>query len=158
MRFEAEQIGYNSGFTIYDEADSRSLIKSIVKEMGLDDKVYKPAGVHSHISMAKNHLIMAEQYANDKEVLERDQNSKQSETYKIYLAYQQRCLKANAMDFDDLLVMTWRLFNEHEDIRKKYSERFQYVLVDEYQDTNYVQQCIILQLTKDNQRVCVVGL
>ncbi|MBP7097117.1 MAG: UvrD-helicase domain-containing protein [Prevotella sp.] len=157
LRFEAEQIGYNSGFTIYDEADSRSLIKSIVKEMGLDDKVYKPAGVHSHISMAKNHLIMAEQYANDKEVLERDRNSKQSETYKIYLAYQQRCLKANAMDFDDLLVMTWRLFNEHEDIRKKYSERFQYVLVDEYQDTNYVQQCIILQLTKDNQRVCVVG-
>ena len=157
LRFEAEKIGYNSAFTIYDEADSRSLIKSIVKEMGLDDKAYKPASVHSRISMAKNHLVMAEQYANDREVLERDRNSKQPEIYKIYLAYQQRCQNANAMDFDDLLVMTWRLFKEHEDIRKKYSERFKYVLVDEYQDTNYVQQCIVQQLTQDNRRVCVVG-
>lgn len=157
LRFEAEKIGYNSTFTIYDEADSRSLIKSIVKEMGLDDKAYKPANVHSRISMAKNHLVMAEQYANDWEVLERDRNSKQPEIYKIYLAYQQRCQNANAMDFDDLLVMTWRLFKEHEDVRKKYSERFKYVLVDEYQDTNYVQQCIVQQLTQDNRRVCVVG-
>ncbi|MDN5553153.1 ATP-dependent helicase [Prevotella sp.] len=157
LRFEAEKIGYNSAFTIYDEADSRSLIKNIVKEMGLDDKTYKPASVHSRISMAKNHLVMAEQYANDREVLERDRNSKQPEIYKIYLAYQQRCQNANAMDFDDLLVMTWRLFKEHEDIRKKYSERFKYVLVDEYQDTNYVQQCIVQQLTQDNRRVCVVG-
>ena len=157
LRVEADKLGYNSGFTIYDEADSRSLIKSILKEMGLDDKAYKPASVHSRISMAKNHLVMAEQYANDQEVLKRDSDSKQSEIFRIYQAYQQRCLKANAMDFDDLLVMTWRLFKEHEDVRKKYAERFQYVLVDEYQDTNYVQQCIVLQLTKDNQRVCVVG-
>ena len=157
LRVEADKLGYNSGFTIYDEADSRSLIKSIVKEMGLDDKAYKPASVHSRISMAKNHLVMAEQYANDQEVLKRDSDSKQSEIFRIYQAYKQRCLKANAMDFDDLLVMTWRLFKEHEDVRKKYAERFQYVLVDEYQDTNYVQQCIVLQLTKDNQRVCVVG-
>ena len=157
LRVEADKLGYNSGFTIYDEADSRSLIKSILKEMGLDDKAYKPASVHSRISMAKNHLVMAEQYANDQEVLKRDSDSKQSEIFRIYQAYKQRCLKANAMDFDDLLVMTWRLFKEHEDVRKKYAERFQYVLVDEYQDTNYVQQCIVLQLTKDNQRVCVVG-
>jgi DNA helicase-2/ATP-dependent DNA helicase PcrA len=157
LRVEADKIGYSGSFTIYDEADSRSLIKSIVKEMGLDDKIYKPASVHSRISMAKNHLIMAEQYAADKEVLDRDRNSKMSELYKIYLSYQQRCQKANAMDFDDLLVMTWRLFKEHDDIRKKYAERFLYVLVDEYQDTNYAQQCIVLQLTQDSHRVCVVG-
>ena len=157
LRVEAEKIGYTSKFTIYDEADSRSLLKSIIKEMGLDDKVYKPAGVHAKISMAKNHLIFPEMYANDHEALQRDARSRQPEIHKIYQVYQQRCQKANAMDFDDLLVLTWRLFKENDDIRKKYAERFRYILVDEYQDTNYVQQCIVLQLTMEQRHVCVVG-
>jgi DNA helicase-2/ATP-dependent DNA helicase PcrA len=157
LRVEGEQLGFAPNFTIYDEADSRSLIKSIVKEMGLDDKLYKPASVHNRISMAKNHLIMPQQYANDAEVLERDRAARMPAISKIYTAYAQRCLKANAMDFDDLLVMTYVLFRDHADVREKYANRFQYVLVDEYQDTNYAQQCIVLQLTKERQQVCVVG-
>lgn len=157
LRGEAEHIGYNSNFTIYDETDSRSLIKAIVKEMQLDDKVYKPAAVHSKISMAKNHLIRANEYANDKEVLQRDTQARMPSLFKIYLAYEQRCQKANAMDFDDLLVLTYILFRDHPDIRQKWADRFDYVLVDEYQDTNYAQQCIVLQLTKQKQRVCAVG-
>ncbi len=157
LRVEAEKIGYNSNFTIYDETDSRSLLKSIVKEMGLDDKVYKPAAVHSKISMAKNHLIRANDYAVDKDAKERDAYSKMPSMPQIYLAYERRCREANAMDFDDLLVLTFILFRDHEDIRKKYADKFDYLLVDEYQDTNYAQQCIVLQLTKEKQHVCAVG-
>ena len=157
LRVEAEAIGYKNNFTIYDEADSRSLLKTIIKEMNLDDKAYKPASVHHLISMAKNHLILADAYANDPEVSERDENMRMPAMSKIFYAYQERCKQANAMDFDDLLVLTYQLFAQHRDIREKYANKFQYVLVDEYQDTNYAQQCIVLQLTREHQRVCVVG-
>ncbi len=157
LRVEAELLGFNSNFTIYDEADSRSLLKNIVKEMGLDDKQYKPASTHHLISMAKNHLISAMEYANDYEVQRRDQDAKMPETGRIFVEYEQRCRQANAMDFDDLLVLTYRLFHDHQAVREKYQQRFQYVLVDEYQDTNYAQQQIVLQLTQEHRRVCVVG-
>ncbi len=157
LRVEAQAIGYTSDFTIYDETDSRSLIKNILKQMGLDDKTYKPATVHAAISMAKNHLCGPTQYAEDGENLQRDKRRNMPETHKIFMAYQQRLRQANAMDFDDLLTETFRLLNEHEDIRQKYANRFQYVLVDEYQDTNYAQQMIVELLTKDNPHVCVVG-
>ena len=157
LRVEAEHLGYNGNFTIYDETDSRSLLKAVIKEMGLDEKVYKPATVHNRISMAKNHLIMAHEYGQRRELVERDINTKMPAISQIFLNYQNRCKQSNAMDFDDLLTLTYTLFNEHEDIRRKYAERFQFVLVDEYQDTNSVQQRIVLQLTKDHQHVCVVG-
>ena len=157
LRVEAEHLGYNGNFTIYDETDSRSLLKAVIKEMGLDEKAYKPATVHNRISMAKNHLIMAHEYGQRRELVERDINTKMPAISQIFLNYQNRCKQANAMDFDDLLTLTYTLFNEHEDIRRKYAERFQFVLVDEYQDTNSVQQRIVLQLTKDHQHVCVVG-
>ena len=157
LRVEAEHLGYNGNFTIYDETDSRSLLKAVIKEMGLDEKAYKPATVHNRISMAKNHLIMAHEYGQRRELVERDINTKMPAISQIFLNYQNRCRQANAMDFDDLLTLTYTLFNEHEDIRRKYAERFQFVLVDEYQDTNSVQQRIVLQLTKDHQHVCVVG-
>lgn len=157
LRYEAPMIGYKSNFTIYDEADSRSLLKSIIKEKGLDDKIYKPAAVHSKISMAKNRLIDAAHYASNREFLNRDMDARQPEIDHIFTAYEERCKKANAMDFDDLLVLTFVLFRDHEDVRCKYAGRFQYVLVDEYQDTNYAQQQIVLQLTKENQHVFVVG-
>lgn len=157
LREEAENIGYKSNFTIYDEADSRSLIKTLVKEKDLDDKAYKPASVHSRISMAKNHLIFASQYAVDNQLKERDRQAKTPLISDLYSAYQQRLQQANAMDFDDLLTLTYRLFRDNPDIRKKYADKFQYVLVDEYQDTNYTQQQIVLQLTQERRRVCVVG-
>ena len=157
LRVEAELIGFNSNFTIYDESDSRSLIKSLVKEMNLDEKAYKPASVHHLISMAKNHLISAAEYAADAEVQQRDSYAKVPETGRIFLAYEQRCRQANAMDFDDLLVMTYRLLRDHREVLQKYQQRFQYILVDEYQDTNYAQQQIVLQLSREHQRVCVVG-
>lgn len=157
LRSEAAQVGYRSGFTIYDESDSRSLLKAIIKEMELDDKIYKPAGVHAVISNAKNRLISPQSYAANAELMLRDQKSRRFELHRIYDVYVQRCRKANAMDFDDLLVLTYQLFKTHEDIRQKYVERFHYVLVDEYQDTNYAQQCIVWELTKDHQHICVVG-
>ncbi len=157
LRIEAQAIGYTSDFTIYDETDSRSLIKNILKQMGLDDKTYKPATVHAAISMSKNHLCGPAQYAEDGENLQRDKRRNMPETNKIFMAYQQRLRQANAMDFDDLLTETFRLLKEHEDIRQKYAKRFEYVLVDEYQDTNYAQQMIVELLTKDNPHVCVVG-
>ena len=157
LRVEAAHLGFTSNFTIYDETDSRSLIKSIVKEMQLDEKQYKPASVHNRISMAKNHLILSTDYANDRAALMRDEEERMSEVSRIYTAYQQRLLKANAMDFDDLLVLTYQLFSKHEDVRQKYASNFEYVLVDEYQDTNYAQQQILLLLTKERQQVCAVG-
>ena len=157
LRAEAEHIGFNNNFTIYDEADSRSLIKAIVKEMGLDDKSYKPAAVHAKISMAKNNLVSAESYASDAAIFEQNKRAQMPEVGKIFLAYVQRCKQANAMDFDDLLVLTHQLFREHEEIRQKYAARFDYILVDEYQDTNHVQMSIVMQLCKEKLRVCAVG-
>ena len=157
LRAEAEHIGFNNNFTIYDETDSRSLIKAIVKEMGLDDKSYKPAAVHARISMAKNNLVSAESYASDAAIFEQNKRAQMPELGKIFVAYVQRCRQANAMDFDDLLVLTHRLFREHEEIRQKYAARFDYILVDEYQDTNHVQMSIVMQLCKEKLRVCAVG-
>ena len=152
LRVEAEHIGYNPSFTIYDQADARSLTKSIIKEMGLDDKVYKPNSVSDQISMAKNHLILPDQFPQSSLY-----DSKRAKVHEVYRRYVARCRQANAMDFDDLLVQTFLLFERHEDIRRKYVEKFLYVLVDEYQDTNFAQQKIVWQLTRERQRVCVVG-
>ena len=157
LRAEAEHIGFNNNFTIYDESDSRSLLKAIIKEMGLDDKAYKPAAVHARISMAKNNLVTAEAYDSDPAILEQNKRAKMPAIGKIYVAYVQRCRQANAMDFDDLLMLTFQLFRDHEEIRQKYAGRFDYILVDEYQDTNHVQMSIVMQLCKEKLRVCAVG-
>lgn len=157
LRAEAEHIGFNNNFTIYDESDSRSLIKAIVKEMGLDDKKYKPAAVHAKISMAKNNLMSAAAYESDAAIFEQNKRAQMPEVGKIFVAYVQRCKQANAMDFDDLLTLTYQLFREHEDIRHKYAARFDYVLVDEYQDTNHVQMSIVMQLCQEKLSVCAVG-
>ena len=156
LRAEAETLGFQSNFTIYDQADSRSLVKSIIKEMQLDDKTYKPASVADRISMAKNHLLLPQAYAQSTWATD-DARGKRPLVKDIYIRYHERCRQANAMDFDDLLVYTYVLLQNHEDIRQKYIERFQYVLVDEYQDTNYAQQSIVVLLTKGHGRVCVVG-
>ena len=156
LRAEAEKIGFSSNFTIYDQTDSRSLVKNIIKEMQLDDKVYKPNSVADRISMAKNHLLMPRAYETSSWAAD-DVQKKRPQVANIYNRYVERCRQANAMDFDDLLVQTFLLFHQHEDIRQKYTERFRYVLVDEYQDTNYAQQEIVLQLTQEHGRVCVVG-
>lgn len=157
LRAEAQRIGYNSNFTIYDETDSRSLLKSIIKTLGLSDKDYKPSTVHSIISMAKNQLVGADAFAVSNGGQSGLKGAKLKAVSQIYAAYQARCRQANAMDFDDLLVNTFRLFNENADIRNKYAERFQYILVDEYQDTNFVQVAIVKLLTAKHQRICVVG-
>lgn len=157
LRAEAEHIGFNNNFTIYDESDSRSLLKAIIKEMGLDDKAYKPAAVHARISMAKNNLVTAEAYDSDPAILEQNTRARMPAIGKIYVAYVQRCRQANAMDFDDLLMLTFQLFRDHEEIRQKYAGRFDYILVDEYQDTNHVQMSIVMQLCKEKLRVCAVG-
>ena len=156
LRAEAEKIGFNSNFTIYDQTDARSLVKAIIKEMGLDDKVYKPNSVADRISMAKNHLILAGHYGQTAWARD-DAASKRPQISAIYARYAERCRQANAMDFDDLLVHTYVLFDQHEAVRQKYVDKFHFVLVDEYQDTNYAQQAIVLQLTRERQRVCVVG-
>ena len=157
MRVESEYIGYNSNYTIYDESDSRSLLKAIIKEKGLDPQDYKPAAVHSRISMAKNNLVTPEIYRADKDYYEHDKNAKMPKLGEIYDIYVQRCKQANAMDFDDLLMLTFQLFRDHEEIRQKYSDRFDFILVDEYQDTNHVQMKIVMQLCKEKNRVCAVG-
>ena len=157
LRTEAEKIGFTNNFTIYDESDSRSLLKTIVKDMALDDKVYKPAVVHARISMAKNHFILPELYARKGDLLERDRRDRLPEIHHIYRSYMQRCRSANAMDFDDLLVFTHQLLRNDEAVRADYAARFRYLLVDEYQDTNHVQQCIVSLLTEGHRRICVVG-
>ena len=156
LRAEADKLGFQPNFTIYDQSDARSLVKTIIKEMGLDDKVYKPASVADRISMAKNHLVLPVHYASTAWAVD-DAASKRPAVKDIYLRYSERCRQANALDFDDLLVQTYVLFDQHEDVRRRYAEKFQFVLVDEYQDTNYAQQQIVLQLTHERQRVCVVG-
>ncbi len=157
LRKEAEAIGFTSNFTIYDQTDSRSLIKAIIKELGLDEKVYKPASVQARISNAKNHLILPQAYASDAEIYRADQVSKMPCVRDVYQRYWERCKQAGAMDFDDLLLYTFLLFDQHPDICRKYAERFEYVLVDEYQDTNFAQHRIVWQLTSERQHVCVVG-
>ena len=156
LRAEADKIGYNANFTIYDQTDARSLVKTIIKEMGLDDKVYKPSSVSDRISMAKNHLLLPQAYQQSAWAAD-DASQKRPQVANIYIRYAERCRQANAMDFDDLLVQTWVLLQKHEDIRQKYVDKFHFVLVDEYQDTNFAQQSIVYQLTKERQKVCVVG-
>lgn len=157
LRCEADRLGYTSNYTIYDETDSRSLITSIVKEMGLDDKLYKAANIRHQISIAKNRLVSADQYATVKKALEADANNKIPRFQNIYKRYEERCRNSNVMDFDDLLFNTYLLFKSHEDVCDKYASLFKYILVDEYQDTNYAQQCIIYQLAQKNRKLCVVG-
>lgn len=157
LRIEAQAIGFSSNFTIYDASDSKSLIKSIIKEMQLDDKTYKPGSIQSRISNAKNHLVSPDAYASNPEVIKADRDAKVPATHEIYRKYWERCRQSDAMDFDDLLVYTYILFRDFPHIREKYAMQFRYVLVDEYQDTNFAQHSIVLQLTKENQKVCVVG-
>ncbi len=157
LRREAEHLGYTSDFTIYDTADSRNLLKTIIKEMGLDDKVYKPAKIAATISKAKNRLISAQAYAQNKEAIEYDMRAKVPMTAEIYKTYTQRLLASNAMDFDDLLCNTYRLFQQNAEVLARYQQQFQFVLVDEYQDTNNVQHLIVKQLAEVHRRVCVVG-
>lgn len=157
LRKEADCIGFTSSFTIYDQADSRSLIKAIIKELQLDEKVYKPASVQARISNAKNQLILPQAYASDADVWRVDNAAKMPAIRDIYLRYWERCKQAGAMDFDDLLLYTFLLFDRHPEICRKYTEFFQFVLVDEYQDTNYAQHRIVWQLTSERQKVCVVG-
>ena len=159
LRREHEAIGFSSNFTIYDAADSKSLVKSIIREMGLDDKQYKPGTVLSHISAAKNRLILPNAYMRNAELQKADQIARIPATGEIYKRYMNRCRQADAMDFDDILVYTYLLFahENNKEILKRYVDHFQYVLVDEYQDTNYAQHAIVWQLTKETRRVCVVG-
>ena len=157
LRTEHESIGFSSNYTIYDAADSKSLVKSIIKEMKLDDKVYKAGAMLGHISAAKNRLILPAQYQNDAQLLKADQASKIPATGEIYKRYWARCRQADAMDFDDILIYTYLLFYHHPEILAKYEDRFDFVLVDEYQDTNYAQHAIVWQLTQHKRRVCVVG-
>ncbi len=157
LRYESKAVGYGQDFTIYDQADARSLTKSIIKELGYDEKIYRPAEVHNRISAAKNRLITAQAYAEDRAATSRDEDDKMPDVHTIYSLYQDRLRTANAMDFDDLLVNTWTLFDNNPDIQKHYAESFKYILVDEYQDTNYAQQQIILQLTSAHRHICAVG-
>ena len=157
LRAEADAIGFSSNFTIYDASDSKSLVKSIIREMGLDDKTYKPGVVQSRISQAKNHLILPGAYAASGELYRADADAKMPQLRDIYLRYWERCRQSDAMDFDDLLVYTYQLFKSHPEICDKYATHFEYVLVDEYQDTNYAQHCIVQLLTGKHRRVCVVG-
>lgn len=159
LRVESDKIGFTSDFTIYDEADSRSLLKSIVKEMGLSEKTYKPAVVHARISMAKNQLIGVDSYESDSDIFSQNKRAGMPEIAKIYREYVQRCKLANAMDFDDLLVHTYRLFVERNDVLKKYGKIFKYIMVDEYQDTNYVQKKILTLLynAMEEKAICAVG-
>ena len=157
LRAEAQYIGFTSQFTIYDTADSKSLLRSIIKEMGLDEKTYKPGTVQARISNAKNHLVTPTGYAANKEAYEGDMAVKMPAIRDIYARYWERCRQAGAMDFDDLLVYTYILFRDYPEVLARYQDQFRYILVDEYQDTNYAQHSIVLQLTKENQHVCVVG-
>ena len=157
LRLNATRIGYKSSFTIYDTSDSKSLVKSIVKDMDLDDKVYKPSALLNAISSAKNMLISPERYAELKDVREADRQARRPQTYAIYRAYRDRCFAANAMDFDDLLYYTNLLLRDNPDLLHHYQEYFRYVLVDEYQDTNFAQHVIVSQLCSESHKLCVVG-
>ena len=157
LRSEAERIGYPSNFTIYDATDTKSLLRSIMKEMQLDDKVYRPGMIQNRISNAKNALITYKAYEQNKELVQHDMDSKVPLLREIYKRYQNRCLQAGAMDFDDLLLQTNILFRDHPDVLEKYRSFFQFVLVDEYQDTNFAQHLIVQRLCEVHRRICVVG-
>ncbi len=157
LRLHAEEIGFKPSFTIYDTSDSRSLLKNIIKEMQLDEKVYKPATIHSVISNAKNALIDPEQYIQDADNFNSDKKAKRPMTGQIFKAYCERCKRADAMDFDDILVYMNILLRDFPDIRRHYQEFFRYILVDEYQDTNFAQHLIISQLASLHKNLCVVG-
>lgn len=157
LRFEADKLGYTSSFTIYDTQDSKNLIKAIVKDMKLDDKVYKPNVILGRISMAKNNLIVAQSYAQNNRILTEDTAGKRPLIGEIYKQYQQRCKQSDTMDFDDLLLQTNILFRDHPEILEKYREKFNYILVDEYQDTNYSQYLIVKKLSEKHRNICVVG-
>ena len=157
LRKEAKYIGYGANYTIYDESDSSALIKNIIKELKLDETKYKPSTVRNIISLAKNRLITAEKYADDVSARDRDNNENRPLMHEIYTQYAMRCKQANAMDFDDLLLYTYQLMSENEEVRRRYAEHYEFVLVDEYQDTNYAQQQIVYLLTKEHQHICVVG-
>ena len=157
LRTEADKIGYTSNFTIYDQTDSQNLIKSIIREMQLDDKTYKPNVIQNRISNAKNRLITASGYVQNADIYKSDQFKRIPMTGKIYERYEQRCRQSDAMDFDDLLLNTFILFRDHPDVLEHYGTGFRHILVDEYQDTNYAQHCIVWQLTRHGAKVCVVG-
>lgn len=157
LRVECQYVGLKPNFSIYDESDQKSIINSIIKELKLDDKIYKASSILSRIGMAKNNLITAERYASDGSYLESDTRSNMPKLGEIYRLYANRCLMANAVDFDDMLLFTYQLFASHPEICQKYATRFQYVLVDEYQDTNNAQQSIVTLLTKEHGNICVVG-
>lgn len=157
LRFEASALGYTSDYTIYDTIDSKNLVKTIIKELKLDDKIYKPSEVFGRISNAKNNLITPETYASNTSILAADRATRRPQIVDIFIRYAARCKKANAMDFDDLLLNTNILFRNHPDILQKYMNAFQYILVDEYQDTNYSQYLIIKKLSQEHKNICVVG-
>ena len=157
LRRNAELLGFKPDFTIYDQSDSRSLIKLIVKDMGLDDKLYKPATIQTQISNAKNALIGPDDYERNQDLIDADRDAMRPETANIYKAYCKRCHIAGAMDFDDLLYYTNILLRDHPDVLERYQDFFRYILVDEYQDTNFSQHLIVYQLSKKYNRLCVVG-
>lgn len=157
LRYEADAIGFSKNFTIYDSSDSKSLLKAIIKEMQLDDKKYKAGTVQSHISNAKNRLILPSAYANNRQARQADEAAQMPAVFEIYRRYWERCRQADAMDFDDLLLYTYILFDTHPEIKQRYATQFRYVLVDEYQDTNYAQHAIVWQLAGEHKHVCVVG-
>lgn len=157
LRFEAEKLGYTSSYTIYDTQDSKNLIKAIVKDMKLDDKVYKPSTILGRISMAKNNLIVSQSYTQNSRLLTEDTAAKKPLLGEIYKQYQQRCKKSDTMDFDDLLLETNILFRDHPEVLAKYQQKFSHILVDEYQDTNYSQYLIVKKLSEIHRNICVVG-
>ena len=157
LRIEGHRLGYDANYTIYDTTDSLSLLRLIIREMALDEKVYKPNALQNRISAAKNSLVLPSGYRAVREFRESDEYTKRTLTSEIYNRYQERCRQANAMDFDDLLLNTWLLFKHNPEVKDAWQERFHFVLVDEYQDTNFAQHQIIRQLTDRRQRVCVVG-
>ncbi|MFM7667865.1 MAG: ATP-dependent helicase, partial [Bacteroidota bacterium] len=157
LRFNADRLGYPTNFTIYDTQDSKSLIKDIIKELNLDDKAYKPSSVLGRISSAKNNLVSADMYAQNEEILFEDNQAKRPLISTIYKTYENRCRKAGAMDFDDLLFQTHVLLRDFPEVLAYYQHKFQFILVDEYQDTNYAQYLIVKKLAATNENICVVG-
>ena len=157
LRMEAENLGYTSNYTIYDTIDSKNLVKKIIKELGLDDKTYKPNEIYGRISSAKNNLVTAKAYSSNQQIIIQDQKGKRPRMAEIYMIYSNRCKKADAMDFDDLLLNTNILFRDYPEILEKYQDKFKYILVDEYQDTNFAQYLIINKLSAKNKNICVVG-
>ena len=157
LRLEGDLLGYKSSFTIYDASDSRSLIRSIIRELNLDDNLYKPGVIASRISNAKNNLVTASMYAASPEMTELDKASRMPLLGNIYKIYASRCFRSNAMDFDDLLLNTNLLLRDFPEVLTKYQEKFEYILVDEYQDTNYAQYLIVKKLAAINENICVVG-